>query len=153
MRVNHLSNIKRHRHEVALKSSAKIKETSVDKSNRKSASLDTDESWCICGLTRIWWNDCLWKDTMPSRVMPPVVHEDHNGTKWKSKWLCSRHSVGNTGLIKSYNSSNCNFPSYTEKMRHISVLCCCCPAEEVAVCFSLLSQVWLGTFLPLRKGR
>lgn len=49
MRVNHLSNIKRHRHEVALKSSAKIKETSVDKSNRKSASLDTDESWCICG--------------------------------------------------------------------------------------------------------
>ena len=41
--------IKRHGQEGADKASAKIKERSVDKSSRKSASLDTGESWCICG--------------------------------------------------------------------------------------------------------
>lgn len=41
--------IKRRRQEGAHKASAKIKEISMDKSSRKSASLGNGESWCICG--------------------------------------------------------------------------------------------------------
>ena len=44
--------IKRLRQEGAHKASAKIKERSMDKSSRKSASLDNGESWCICGGPR-----------------------------------------------------------------------------------------------------
>ena len=48
MWVKHLSNVKRHRQEGAHKaSSIKRKERSVDKSSRKSASLDLVESWCM----------------------------------------------------------------------------------------------------------
>ena len=49
MRVKHLSNMKRNCQEGALKPCAKIKERSVDKSSHKSTSLDSEESWCICG--------------------------------------------------------------------------------------------------------